>query len=322
MAGTQRTDPLKIVYMGTPAFAARILDRLLQWPGGTVAAAYCQPDRPCGRGQKCLPPPVKVRALEAGIPVFQPSHFKDPAEIASLAAQAPDVLAVAAYGLILPKAVLDIPRRMPVNVHASLLPRYRGAAPIQRALLNGDYVGGITIVRMVEALDAGPILLQRALRIADCEHAGEIEEQLAEMGGEMLVEALERLASGRLSQIPQDERLATYAPKLSKDEGRIDWTRPAADIHNRIRAMHPKPGAFFVWSRPRGRPLRLSLAPGTIGRELKDGELPGAILGEEDGALAIAAADRVYLCPQVTPEGRKPIGANAFVCGYLARCAE
>ena len=308
--------------MGTPAFAARILDQLLKWPGGVVAAAYCQPDRPCGRGRRCLPPPVKLRALQAGLPVFQPLSFKDPADIEALAGLAPDVLAVAAYGLILPKAVLEVPRRMAVNVHASLLPKHRGAAPIQRALLNGEFVTGVTIMRMVEALDAGPILLQRALRIGEDEHAGHLEDQLADMGGEMLAEALTRLAEGRLTQIPQDEALATYAPKLKKDEGRIDWTRPAAEVHNRVRAMHHRPGAFFAWRGPKGKPLRLSLAPGRMGRALKPGERTGDILGEEEGALAIAAADRVYLCPKVTPEGKKPMSATAFVCGYLARCAE
>ena len=198
--------------MGTPDFAAEILKKLLAWDGGEVVAAYTQPDRPCGRGLECRPSPVKVLAEEHGVPVFQPENFKNREDIDQLAALEPDVLAVAAYGLILPQAVLDIPRLMPVNMHASLLPKYRGAAPIQRAIQNGEHATGITIMRMEAGLDSGPILLQRAVGIGMDEHAGEIHDQLADLGGVFLVEALDRLKAGTLPLIPQDNDVATYAP--------------------------------------------------------------------------------------------------------------
>lgn len=310
---------MKIVYMGTPDFAAVILKHLLAWEGGEVLAAYTQPDRPCGRGLSCKPSPVKALALEHGLDVRQPLNFKDPAEVEALRALEPDVLAVAAYGLILPQAVLDVPALMPVNVHASLLPKYRGAAPIQRCILDGETVTGISIMRMEKGLDSGPILLQRALRMGGDEHAGQVHDQLAEMGGLLLVEALERLRDGRLAVVPQDDSLATYAPKLSKDEGLIDWNRPAQEIHNRARAMHPWPGAFFQWSPDDKKHLRLTLTPGKIGPEPERKAEPGTILGEMDGHIAIQTADRVYLTPSVQPEGRKALSASAFACGYLKK---
>ncbi|MES9997304.1 methionyl-tRNA formyltransferase [Desulfovibrio aminophilus] len=303
--------------MGTPDFAAVILKHLLAWEGGEVLAVYTQPDRPCGRGLSCKPSPVKALALEYGLDVRQPLNFKDPAEVEALRALEPDVLAVAAYGLILSQAVLDVPKLMPVNVHASLLPKYRGAAPIQRCILDGETVTGISIMRMEKGLDSGPILLQRALRMGGDEHAGQVHDQLAEMGGLLLVEALERLRDGRLAVVPQDDSLATYAPKLSKDEGRIDWNRPAQEIHDRARAMHPWPGAFFQWSPDGKKHLRLTLTPGKIGPEPERKAEPGTILGEMDGHIAIQTADRVYLTPSVQPEGRKALSASAFACGYL-----
>jgi methionyl-tRNA formyltransferase len=321
--GANGEKPLRVVFMGTPDFAAASLAALAAYPGCEVAGVYTQPDRPCGRGRECKPSPVKKLALERGFPVFQPVNFKSQEDIAALAALEPDVLAVAAYGLILPQAVLDIPRIAPLNVHASLLPRYRGAAPIQAAILNGDFVTGITIMRMEAGLDTGPMLLQRSLRIGHDEHAGDIHDQLAELGGMLLVETLERLGSGRIAEMPQDDALASYAPKLTKDDGRIDWTRPAQEVHNRIRAMHPWPGAFFTWEGGR-RPVRLTVMPGSIGRELAEGEEPGRIIGHEEaeGRLAIACADKVYLTPGVKPEGKKLLGAEEFCCGYLNACGE
>ncbi len=309
--------PLRCVFMGTPDFAAVILKRLMAWPGASVLCVYTQPDRPCGRGQECRPSPVKLAALEAGIDVRQPLNFKDPSDVEALKALAPDVLVVAAYGLILPQSVLDAPKMLPVNVHASLLPRWRGAAPIQRALEAGDTVTGITIMHMEAGLDSGPILLQRALRIADTDHAGLLHDELADMGADALLDALTRLPQGRLMRLAQDESRVTHAAKLSKDEGRLDWTMTAERLHNRIRAMHPWPGAFFDWERSPGKTLRLTIEPGRIGGERPAGTPPGCILGAVDGMLAIAAADRLYLTPRVTPQGKKPQDASAFVCGYL-----
>lgn len=320
-ASAPPNPPLRVVFMGTPDFAAVILRRLLGWPGAEVCCVYTQPDRPSGRGREPKPSPVKLAALEAGvahpIEVRQPLNFKDPADVAALRALQPDVLVVAAYGLILPQAVLDAARLMPINVHASLLPRWRGAAPIQRAIQAGDQATGITIMRMALSLDAGPMLLQRALRIAEGDHAGTLHDELAELGAEALLEALTRLPQGRLLNMAQDEARVTYAPKLQKDEGRIDWNAEAATLHNHIRAMHPWPGAYFDWTAPNGKALTLAIAPGKVGAELPAGTIPGTILGVVDGHLAIATADKAYLTPRVTPQGKKPQDAAAFACGYL-----
>jgi len=316
--------PLRVVFMGTPDFAAVSLKALLAWPGAEVLCVYTQPDRPCGRGQECRPSPVKVAALAAGVTIRQPLNFKDQADVDALRALSFDVLVVAAYGLILPQSVLDAPRLMPVNVHGSLLPRWRGAAPIQRAIEAGDLVTGITIMKMELGLDSGPILLQRALRIAQGDHAGILHDELAEMGAEALLDALSRLPQGRLMRLEQDEALVTYAKKLSKDEGLIDWNREAEPLHNHIRAMHPWPGAFFDWEKAPGKHLCLSIEPGVIGKDKPEGVAPGTILGvvEADGAkyLAIATADKLYLTPRITPQGKKPQDAAAFACGYLKAC--
>lgn len=314
------SPPLKVVFMGTPDFAAASLNALLAWPGAEVVCVYTQPDRPCGRGQACRPSPVKLAALAAGLEVRQPLNFRDQAEVDALRALDFDVLAVAAYGLILPQSVLDAPRLMPMNVHASLLPRWRGAAPIQRCLEAGDLATGITIMKMELGLDSGPILLQRALRIGEADHAGILHDELAQLGAEALVEALARLPLGRLMQLPQDEARVTHAAKLSKEEGRIDWTRKAEDLHRRIRAMHPWPGAYFDWEQAPGKTLRLAIEPGSIGDAVPAGTRPGTILGVVAGRLAIACADRLYLTPRVTPRGKKPQDAQAFACGYLKTC--
>lgn len=318
------SPPLRVVFMGTPEFAAKSLRALINWPGAAVRCVYTQPDRPSGRGQEPTPSPVKLAALEAGIEVRQPLNFKDQADVDALRALEFDVLVVAAYGLILPQAVLDAPKLLPVNVHASLLPRWRGAAPIQRSLEAGDLVTGITIMKMELGLDSGPILLQRALRIAEGDHAGTLHDELAEMGAEALLDALTRLPQGRLMQLPQDEALVTRAAKLSKEEGLIDWNREAEGLHNHIRAMHPWPGAFFDWEQAPGKVLRLTIEPGSIGGAVPAGTAPGAIVGlvdtEQGPRLAIATADKLYLVPRLTPRGKKPQDAKAFACGYLKAC--
>jgi len=311
--------PLRTVFMGTPDFAAEILRILLEFEGVELVGVYTQPDRPCGRGRQCRPSPVKEVALERGLPVFQPKHFKDPAAIEALRALRPDVLVVAAYGLILPQAVLDVPALHPLNVHASLLPKYRGAAPIQRAIEAGEVVTGISIMKMEAGLDTGPVMVQRALRIGHNDHAGTIHDELARLGGICICEALARLQTGGYVFLPQDESLATYAKKLEKGEGAIDWNQPAQAVHNRIRAMYPWPGAYFDWTGPDGRTLRLNVTPGEVSEHPAQAA-PGTVLGEVDGGLGIAAADKVYLTPEVKPEGRKAMSATAFACGYMKAC--
>jgi methionyl-tRNA formyltransferase len=313
---------LRIGFLGTPDFAATILRRLAKWPGGVVVGVLTQPDRPCGRGQVCTPPPVKTLALELGIPVHQPENLKTDENVELLEALSPDLLVVAAYGLILPQRVLDLAPRGAVNVHASLLPRYRGAAPIQRSIMRGDPVTGVTIMRMVKAMDAGPILLQRALPIRPSDTAQTIHDELAELGAELLVEALEMLREGALVPMEQDHRLATCAPKLEKGEGRIDWDRPAREVHNQIRGLYPWPGSYYDWRREDGASLRLTVFPGRIGRELDEPVAPGTILGVEGDNIAIACRDKVYLTPRIKPSGGKALDARSFACGYMNRCRD
>ncbi|MFH1915068.1 MAG: methionyl-tRNA formyltransferase [Pseudomonadota bacterium] len=310
---------LRTVFMGTPDFAAETLRILLEFEGAEVVGVYTQPDRPCGRGRQCKPSPVKDVAVERGLPVFQPKNFKDEADIEALRALAPDVLVVAAYGLILPQAVLDVPVLHPLNIHASLLPKHRGAAPIQRAIEAGEVVTGISIMKMEAGLDTGPVMVQRALRIGYNDHAGTIHDELAKLGGICICEALARLQTGAYIFTPQNDSLATYAAKLEKGEGAIDWNRPAQAIHNQIRAMYPWPGAYFDWTGPDGKTLRLNVTPGEVSEHPAQAA-PGTVLGEVDGTLGIAAADKVYLTPEVKPEGRKAMSATAFVCGYMKAC--
>lgn len=306
--------------MGTPDFAATTLARVLASKSHEIVGVYSQPDRPCGRGHKCTPSPVKVLALEHGLPVFQPLNFKDPAAITELDSLRPDVLLVAAYGLILPRSVLDIPKLGPWNVHASLLPKYRGAAPIQRAILDGALETGITIMRMETGLDTGPMLLKRSISIGPDETAGSVHDRLAELGGQLALEALTLFEHGPVTPEPQVGSQATYAAKLTKDDTLIRWDQTVLEVHNRIRAMSPKPGAFFTMSIPGGnRHIRLQTLPGVYSHGLPSDTPPGTILGLSGGALCIACVDGVYRLSSIKPSGKNFMDASAFSCGYLSK---
>ncbi|WP_291330159.1 methionyl-tRNA formyltransferase [Desulfovibrio sp. UCD-KL4C] len=323
MAATTEDQRWKIVFMGTPDFASTILEYLQEWDGCDVIGVYTQPDRPCGRGHKLKPSPVKEAALKQCLPVFQPLNFKDKGDVEQLRSLKPDFLVVAAYGLILPQEVLDIPAIMPLNVHGSLLPKYRGAAPIQRCIQNGDTATGITIMKMEAGLDTGPMLLQQALGIAWNDNAGKIHDELSAMGGPLIMETLSRYQDGRLAIIKQDDELATYAAKLTKKDGLIDWNKNAKEVHNQIRAMHPSPGAYFFWQlddeKKQGKePLRLVVTPGKVSDKEADNYTPGTIIGESDGFLEIACQDKIYLAEKVKPAGKKDMDGRAFMCGYMS----
>ncbi len=270
------TDSPRIVYAGTPEFAAVALDRLLA-AGHQVVAVYSQPDRPAGRGRKLTASPVKQRALAANIPVYQPVTLKDEAAQAELRALKPDLLIVAAYGLLLPQAVLDIPRLGAINIHASLLPRWRGAAPIQRAILAGDHETGISIMQMEAGLDTGPVWLYRSCEITSRDTGGSLHDRLAELGGEALLVALPDILAGAGRPEAQDEAQANYAHKLQKSEAVMDWQQSAAQLDRQVRAFNPWPVAQCRWH---DKTLRIWLsealnetsqaAPGTVircGRE-------------------------------------------------------
>jgi methionyl-tRNA formyltransferase len=237
-------DPpaLSIVFFGTPAFAAPTLEALLQSHHG-VAGVVCQPDRPSGRGQKARAGPVKALATEAGLPVLQPERLKDPAFLQSLSALRPDLGVVAAYGRIIPEPIINTPRFGLINVHASLLPRYRGAAPIQRAVMAGERETGVTIMRIVKELDAGAMFAKRVRPIPLDATSGEVERDLATAGARLLVDVVNAIAVGTAREEPQDDSLATYAPKVTREESTIDWTRSALAIHNQVRGLSPWPRA-------------------------------------------------------------------------------
>ena len=242
---------MKLVFAGTPEFARVSLEALVE-SGRVPVAVYTQPDRPAGRGKKLSASPVKRYAQEHDIPVVQPSTLRDDDAIAALRALEPDFLVVAAYGLILPQAVLDIPSQGCLNVHASILPRWRGAAPIQAAILAGDETTGISLMRMTAGLDCGPVFHSAELAIGADETAGELHDRLAELGGRTLVEHYDDIVTGRVQAVPQDDAVATYAPKIDKHDALIDWTRPAVEVARRVRAYNPFPGAYTHTGGPPG----------------------------------------------------------------------
>lgn len=279
---------MKIIFAGTPEFAVPPLKALIA-SDHQVVAVYTQPDRPQGRGRKIIPTPVKAVAESAGIPVFQPESFKDPGAIEHLRSLRPDLMVVVAYGLILPKAVIDIPLKGCINIHASLLPRWRGAAPIQRSILEGDEVTGVTIMYIEPKLDAGPMILKAETAIPANEAAGDLHDRLALIGADALMRALPAIEEGTQTAVTQDEAFVTYAAKISKDEARLDFKEPAIALARKIRAFNPWPVAE---TRYREEPLRIWQAdvveasaieaPGTLC--IKDGNL---MIATEHGYLRI-----------------------------------
>ena len=311
-------SPVRTVFLGTPDFAAQILDSLLASQQVQVAAVFTQPDRFGGRGKKRLEPPVKKLASQHGIPVFQPERL-DRGSVEELQRIGPDALTVAAYGQILPAEILNVANLGAINVHASLLPRYRGAAPIQWALLNGDSVTGVTTMRMEQGMDSGPILEQRALAIGVEDTAGTLHDELAQMGASLLLSTLTRLAAGNLVPVAQDPDQISYAPKLGKEVRRIDWNQSAQKIHNTIRALHPSPGAYcYLRKSADDALLRVRLFPGEPGEEEARAG-PGEVLGlDSRQRLGFACRDRAYWISSVQPESGQPLAARDFYNGYLA----
>jgi methionyl-tRNA formyltransferase len=293
---------MRVLFYGTPAFALPTLDALLA--RHRVVAAVTQPDRPRGRGQRAQASPVKAVALEHGIPVLQPVRLRDPGWPERLAEHAADIAVVVAFGQILPQAILDIPSRGSINVHASLLPRYRGAAPIAWAIMRGERETGITTFQMDAGMDTGPVLLQQPTPIGSEETAGELAERLAVLGAEVLLETLARLDT--LVPRPQDSRAATLAPRLRKEDGVLDWTEPAAALAARVRGLNPWPGA--VTPVPGGR-LLIWRARAIAGR----GE-PGA-LTLVDGRLAVGTGAGLLLPVEVQPENRRAMHWDAYLRG-------
>lgn len=302
---------MKLMFMGTPDIAAACLSALCD-SRHTVAAVVTQADRPKGRGYTLTPPPVKTLALSRGIPVYQPDTLRDAAFLDLLRETAPDIVVVVAYGKILPPAVLELPRYGCVNLHASLLPKYRGAAPIQRAIMDGERETGLTTMYMAAGLDTGDMLLTEHIPIGPQDTFGTIHDRMAAMGGPLLLRTLDGLEAGTITPRPQDDAGATYAHKIEKEDCHLDFTRPAAALDPFIRGLSPAPLAFAV--REDGRKLKIVAAAAT---DVK-GDTPGRVLrvsDEKDGGILVACGEGALWLREVLPEGKGRMRAADFVRG-------
>ena len=300
------TNRLRMVFAGTPEFSVPALDAL-HTAGHTIVAVYTQPDRPAGRGRTLASGPVKKRALELGLPVEQPVSLKSPEAVAKLAEYSPDLMVVVAYGLILPQRVLDVPRLGCLNIHASLLPRWRGAAPIHRAILAGDTRTGITIMKMDAGLDTGPMLLVRPLDIGARETSGSLHDRLAALGAEAVVAAIDGWLADRLAPVVQPADGVTYASKILKEEALIDWTQPAEAIARQVRAFNPWPVAETRWQ---GQQLRIWEAEAQ--GDAPAGE-PGQVVEAGNGRLLVATGFGLLRVHRVQLAGRNATGAAEFL---------
>lgn len=304
---------LRVAFFGTPAFAVPTLDALLDSPH-VVVGVVTQPDRPRGRGQKLTDAPVKARAVAAGLPILQPVRLRDTEFLAQFTAWKADLAVVAAYGRILSDALLALPRLGMINVHASLLPRYRGAAPVHRAVIAGEQESGVTIMRIVKALDAGPMISSVRRAIGPDETSDEVERALATLGASLLVEIVDRMAREPVAGTPQEDALATYAPRLTKLEGAIDWSASAQRIHNMVRGLHPWPHAFTFHD---GRRLIVRRTSAAISAA---GELPvapaGTIIAAEEDELIVQTGAGSIRITEMQAEGKRPMAAREFLAGH------
>ncbi|WP_150911855.1 methionyl-tRNA formyltransferase [Marinobacter halotolerans] len=299
---------MRLVFAGTPDFAATALEALLQ-TDHEVVGVYSQPDRPSGRGRKLTPSPVKQVALDAGIPVFQPQTLKTPEAREQLTALNADVMVVAAYGLILPQAILDIPRHGCLNIHASLLPRWRGAAPIQRAIAAGDRQTGITIMQMDAGLDTGDMLLKLTTPITESDTGGSLHDRLADLGGDAIIDALAGIIEGTLHPTPQDDAQACYASKLSKEEGQIDWTEDATAINRKIRAFNPWPGTYTD-----ADDLRIRLHESEV-IDITSDRHPGTVVARSREGIDIACGLDVLRVTRLQLPGSRAQSVNDLING-------
>lgn len=303
------SEKARILFMGTPDFALPTLQALLDagWP---IVGVVTQPDRPAGRGRALKPPPVKTLALAHDLPLFQPQSLRSPQALEHLRAWSPDVIVTAATGHILTAEALALPRRGTLNVHGSLLPRWRGAAPLQAALLAGDAETGITIMCTDEGLDTGPILSQRAIPIAPRETAATLHDKLAQLGAELLLETLPRWLSGELQPWPQPAEGVTIADRICKEDGLIDWERPALEIDRQVRAFTPWPGAYTFWEGRRLKIVEATPSPTPIPLE----KSPGDVI-DMDCMPAVVTGEGLLQLERVQLAGRKELAWETFVCG-------
>ena len=301
--------PLRLVFMGTPEFAVPALQALLEGED-TVVGVVCQPDKPAGRRLDLHAPPVKNCAHAHAVPVFQPQKIRTPEALEHLQGWRPDLIVVAAYGKILPKTILDLPALGCINIHASLLPKYRGAAPMQWAIAQGETHSGVTIMQVSEELDAGDILLQKSVALKPDETGGSLHDTLAALGAQTLVEAMTLFKQGELVATPQDKAAVTYAPLLKKEDGEIDWARRAVSIERRIRAFHPWPSSYTWLGNKRLKILAAHLST------VEASAAPGTIINRQDKVLTIATGQGSLTLDRVQLEGKKAMPIAAFLAGH------
>lgn len=302
-----KPEQIRTVFMGTPEFALPTLEGLLA-AGVNLVAVYTQPDRPKGRGKKLAASPVKELALHHGLPVFQPERLRKVDAVATLRELAPDLIVVVAYGQILPKAVLEIPRYHCINVHASLLPKYRGAAPINKAIVDGETETGVTTMLMDVGLDTGDMLIKRSLQIAPDETAGQVHDRLALLGREAMEETLQQLCAGTLQPQPQDDALSSYAPMMSKEDGLINWQQSAQQIHNQVRGLDPWPGAYTFLD-----DQILKIAATTVDKS-GSGE-PGTIIAAAPSGVRVACGQGALVIGELQLPGKRKLASREFLSG-------
>ncbi len=304
---------MRVVFLGTPEFAVPSLQALAS--KHEVAAVFTQPDRPKGRGNKITESPIKIAAGVLGLPVYQPERIRRPPSPQLLSTLAPELMVVVGYGQIIPQGIIDLPRHGILNVHASLLPEYRGAAPIQWAIANGETRTGVTIMQIDAGLDTGDMLLAHLVGIEPDETAPELSARLAPIGAELLLEAIRQIETGTVHRTPQNEAQATYAPILKKEDGLIDWSRPAHEIYNRLRGFTPWPGAYTSF---RSTPLSIVRARPAAATALA----PGALKVENRRLLAGCGSHTSLEIIEVQPAGRKRMSGEAFLNGYKLQAGD
>jgi len=300
---------MNIIFMGTPEFALPTL-KALHHSSHSVLTVITQPDKPKGRGQKLIVSPIKQYALDSNIPILQPKTVNDPAFIESLIKNRPDVIIVVAFGQILSETFLKIPKQFCINLHSSLLPKYRGAAPIHRAILNGDTKSGVTTMIMDKGMDTGDILLMQETPVHETDNAQTLHDTLSELGGALMLETLKRLEENTLLPVPQDHSQATYAAKLKKEEGLIKWEQSASTLSNQVRGLTPWPGTFTLLNKKRLRILKVQVAEGA------PDDVPGKIARVTDIGIEVGTGQGRLIITELQPEGKKCMSAKSFLAGH------
>lgn len=308
---------MNIVFMGTPEFAVPSLESLLK-EGYNVVGVVTQPDRPQGRKKVLTPTPVKEAALKHGLPVLQPQRMRSPEAVEELAALKPDLIVTAAYGQILPKAVLDLPQYGCLNIHGSLLPKYRGGAPIQRSIINGEKETGITLMYMAEGLDTGDMIAKSVVPIEDEDTSGSVFEKLSVAGAKLLLEQLPLIIAGTADRIPQNHEESTYASNLSRDDERIDWTASSREIFNRVRGLVPFAGGFTIWNDEVFKVWAVA-NPSEVLSSAASGQAPGTVLDLSERGIEVKTGDGSVLLTRVQPAGKKAMEATEFIRGGVMK---